>query len=150
MRQRHEPLLPGEAQREHVGRQRRAQQFARDAAGVHEMGGLARRLANGFLDAGGGQGKIGVAGEVAGIGLRHVHDHAGMAVAHGGQHLLHAGDHEVAAQHQISLPRRDADGVDILRAASDLHMAEDRPALLGDAGHVDDARALAFQMGRHA
>ena len=44
----------------------------------------------------------------------------------------------------------DADGVDLLRRIGDADMAVDRAALLREAGHVDDAGALAFQMRGHA
>src|SRR5262249_49698277 len=47
-------------------------------------------------------------------------------------------------------PRRDADGVDILRALGNAHMTEDRASLLREAGHVDHSNALAFEMGGHA
>src|SRR5262249_59371915 len=46
--------------------------------------------------------------------------------------------------------RRDADGVDILRALGYAHVTEDRAPLLRQAGHVDDTNALALEMGRHA
>ena len=45
---------------------------------------------------------------------------------------------------------RDADGVDVLGPLGDAHVAVDRAALLGEAGHVDDAGRLAFKVRRHA
>ena len=47
-------------------------------------------------------------------------------------------------------PRGDADGVDIVRRVGDADVAVDRAALLREAGHVDDADALALEMRRHA
>ena len=73
-----------------------------------------------------------------------------MAGLDGAEHLLVAGDHDVAAEHQIGAGRRHADGVDVLRRVGDADVAVDGAALLREAGHVDDADALAFQMRRHA
>ena len=66
------------------------------------------------------------------------------------QHLLGADHDDVAAQHQIGALRRDADGVDVFERIGDADVAVDRAALLREAGHVDDADTLAFQMRRHA
>ena len=66
------------------------------------------------------------------------------------QHLLVAGDHDVAAEHEIGAAGGDADGVDVVRLVRDADVAVDRAALLREAGHVDDADALAFEMRRHA
>ena len=73
-----------------------------------------------------------------------------MARLDGAEHLLVAGDHAVAAKYQIGAGRRHADGVDLLRRVGDADVAVDGAALLREAGHVDDAGALAFQMRRHA
>ncbi len=40
--------------------------------------------------------------------------------------------------------------MDVLRLVGDADVAVDRAALLREAGHVDDADALAFEMRRHA
>ena len=69
---------------------------------------------------------------------------------HGAEHLLVADHDDVAAEHQIGAAGGDADGVDVLRRLGDADMAVDRAALLREAGHVDDADALAFEMRRHA
>ena len=98
----------------------------------------------------GRQREVGVAGEVARQELRRVDDHRGLAGLHRRQHLLVAGHDDVAAEHQIGAAGRDADGVDVLGPLGDAHVAVDRAALLGEAGHVDDADALAFEMRRHA
>ena len=105
---------------------------------------------DGALDARGGQREIGVAGEIARQELGGVDDETGRAAAHGGEHLLGAGDDEVAAEHEIGIARRDPDRVDVLLALREAHMAVDRAALLGEAGHVDHAAALVLEMGRHA
>ena len=49
-----------------------------------------------------------------------------------------------------ALAGRDADGVDVLGRSGDADVAVHRAALLREAGHVDDADALAFEMRRHA
>ena len=56
----------------------------------------------------------------------------------------------VAAEHQVGAARRDADGVDVVGLVGDADVAGDRAALLREAGHVDDADALAFEMRGHA
>ena len=97
----------------------------------------------------GRQREVGVAGEVARQELRGVDDHRGAGL-HRRQHLLVAGHHDVAAEHQVGAAGRDADGVDVLGPLGDPHVAVDRAALLREAGHVDDADALALEMRRHA
>src|SRR6185312_1618987 len=44
----------------------------------------------------------------------------------------------------------DADGMDILGPLGDAQMAVDRAAFLREAGHIENARALALQMRGHA
>src|SRR5207244_7580791 len=58
--------------------------------------------------------------------------------------------HHVAAEYEIALAGRNANGVDILRALGDTDMAVDRAALLREAGLIDDADTLAFEVRRHA
>src|SRR5205814_209030 len=53
-------------------------------------------------------------------------------------------------EHQVSPAGRDPDGMDVLGPLGDPHVAVDRAALLREAGHVDDADALALEMRRHA
>ena len=110
----------------------------------------ARRGRDRALEALGRQREIGIAGEVARQELGGVDDHRGLAGLHRRQHLLVAGDDDVAAEHEVGAARRDADGVDVLGTLGDPHVAVDRAALLREAGHVDDADALAFEMRRHA
>ena len=57
---------------------------------------------------------------------------------------------DVAAEHQVGAAGGDADGVDVVRRIGDADVAVDRAALLREAGHVDDAGALAFEMRGHA
>ena len=64
--------------------------------------------------------------------------------------LLVARHHDVAAEHQIGAVRGDADGVDVLGLLGDADVAVHRAALLREAGHVEHADALAFEMRRHA
>ena len=99
----------------------------------------------------GRQREVGVAGEIAGQDLGGVDHHRGRAGLHGGQHLLVAGDHDVAAEHEIGA-RRAATRMAWMSSGllGDADVAVDRAALLREAGHVDDADALAFEMRRHA
>ena len=73
-----------------------------------------------------------------------------LAVLDRGEHLLVAGHHDVAAEHEIGAAGRNPDGVDVLRPLGDAHVAVDRAALLREARHVEHADALALEMGRHA
>ncbi len=66
------------------------------------------------------------------------------------EHLLVAGHHDVAAEHEIGTARGDADGMDVLGPVRNADVACHRAALLGEPGHVDDADRLAFEMRRHA
>src|SRR5215203_5459132 len=95
-----------------------------------------------------GQRIVGIAGEVAGQELRGVDDH-GRAGLHGRQHLLVARHDDIPAEYKVGATGRNADGVDILGPLGDPHVAVDRAALLGEAGHVDDADALALEMRGH-
>ena len=150
-RQRQAAGLKREAEHEHVRRdgiakQRHGQRIGIDEADIFRAGGLG----DGALDALHRQREIRVAGEVAGHDLRRVDHHLRRALAHRGEHLLGAGDNQVAAQHQACRASRNADGFDILRRCGDLHMRGHRAALLRQPGHVDHAAALALEMRRHA
>src|SRR6185312_5568166 len=57
---------------------------------------------------------------------------------------------DVAAEHEVGAGRSDTDGVNVVCAVGDANVAVDRAALLREAGHVDDADALAFKMRGHA
>src|SRR6185437_17141246 len=61
-----------------------------------------------------------------------------------------SGHHAVAAKHEIGAAGSDTNGVNFIRCIGDSDVAVDRAALLREAGHVDDAGALAFQMRGHA
>ena len=82
----------------------------------------------------GRQREVGIAGEVAGQDLGGVDHHRGAAELRGRQHLLVADHHHVAAEHEVALARRDADGVDVLGLLGDADVAVDRAALLREAG----------------
>jgi hypothetical protein len=71
---------------------RRIDEMRLVAAGVGE---------DGALEPFGRQREIGVAGEIAGQELGEVDDHLGHAVLDRGQHLLVAGHHHVAAEHEV-------------------------------------------------
>ena len=124
--------------------------FASRVASMKWHFSLARGRHDRALEPLGRQREVGVAGEVAGQEFGEIDDHVGQAGLHGGQHLLAAGHHDVAAEHEFGAAGRNADGVDVLRPVGDAHVAVDRPALLREAGHVDDADALAFEMRGHA
>ena len=59
-------------------------------------------------------------------------------------------DHDVAAEQHPRPAGGDAHGVDVFRALGDADMAEDRAALLREAGHVEHRAALALDMRGHA
>ena len=105
---------------------------------------------DGALEPLGRQRIVGVAGEIAGQEFGGIDHDAGVPRLDGAQHLLVADHDAVAAEHQIGAAGGDADGVDFLRRIGDADVAVDRAALLREAGHVDDADALAFQMRGHA
>ena len=149
-RQRDRAELIGIADEENVGADRIAEQRVRKPRGVDEMaliaaGGGHERA----LEPLGRQREIGIACEVAGQEFGEIDDHLGEAGLRRRQHLLAAGHHDVAAEHELGAAGRHADGVDVLRPLGNAHVAVDRPALLREAGHVDDADALAFEMRRH-
>ncbi len=60
-----------------------------------------------------GQREIGVAGEFAGQEFGRVDHHLGRAVLDRGENLARAGNHDVAAEHEIGAARGDADGVNL-------------------------------------
>ena len=66
----------------------------------------ARRRLDRALEALGRQREIGVAGEVARHHLGGVHHERRLPLLHGGQHLLGAGDDEIAAEHEMRRFRR--------------------------------------------
>src|ERR1700730_10039266 len=148
--ERHEAFLPSVAEHEHIRGDRIAEQGGCDAGCVDKVdvfpGGLAYRP----FDALRVERKIGIMSKIAGEIFRRVHDNSSLVLAHGGEHLLRAGDDEIAAEHQISFAGGDPDRVNIIRSRADLDMAVDGAALLRQAGHVDRAAALAFEMRRHA
>ena len=150
-RQRDRAELIGIADQEHIGAERLPEQRGREPRGVDEM----RLVAAGIGDDGplqplGRQREIGIAGEFAGQKLGGVDDHLGRAVLDRRKHLARAGDHDVAAEHQIGAPGRDADRVDVFGLLGEADVAEHRAALLREPGHVEHADAAAFEMRGHA
>ena len=105
---------------------------------------------DGALEALGRQRIVGIAGEVARQEFGGIDDDAGVARFDGAQHFLGAGDDAVAAEHEIGAAGGDADGVNFFRRIGDADVAVHRAALLREAGHVDHAGALAFEMRGHA
>ena len=149
--QRHVTLLERIAEHEHVGRDGVAEDRRRHRGGVHEGDAVAAgRRQDGAPDALGRQREIGIAGEVAGQDLGRVDDKRRAPLLDGGEHPLGAGDDEIAAEDEMRRAGGDADGVDVVRRMGEAHVAVDGAALLGKAGHIDHAAALALEMRRHA
>ena len=105
---------------------------------------------DGALESLGGERIVGIAGEIAGQKLGGVDEHLGIAGLDSAEHFLAADHHDIAADDEIGAAGGDADGVDVVGRIGDADMAVDRAALLRQAGHIDDADALAFQMRGHA
>ena len=150
-RQRHRSELIGVADEEHVGADRLAEQGGGNARGVDEMRVVAAGIGqDGPLQPLARQREIGVAGEFARQKFGGVDHHRGGAVLDGGEHLARAGDHDVAAEHEIGAAGGDADRVNFFRIFGNAHVAEHRAALLRQPGHVEHADAAAFEVRRHA
>ena len=127
------------------------EQRGREPRGIDEMGvARGRRRPDGAFQPFGRQREIGIARELARQEFGRVDDHGGSAMLGRRQHLACAGHDNIAAEHQIGAPGRDADGVDVFRLLGNADVAVDRAALLREARHVEDADALAFEMRRHA
>src|SRR5690349_21666774 len=97
---------------------------------------------DGALEPFGRQREVGVAGEFAGQEFGGVDHHLGRAVLDRSKHLARAGDHDVAAEHEIGAAGSDADRVDRVGSFGEADIAEYRAALLRQAGHVEHADAL--------
>ena len=63
--------------------------------------------------------------------------------------FLGARHNHVATDDEIGAAGRHADGVNVFRPVGDTDVAVDRPALLREAGHIDDADTLPFKMRGH-
>ena len=159
----HQPLLPGDAQHEHVGRDGIAHQRRGEPGGVEEGGAVGAHRIDHLVFHGLGR-EFGVAEtvEIARAGLlgHGAHKLAGdrrVAVDHGmgapelhlGQRLVADRDHDVAADDGIGLAGGDARRPELVGCAGDPHMRPDRTALLGQTRHVEGGDALALEMGRH-
>jgi len=120
------------AEHEHVGAERLAEQRGGKPGSIDEM--AVRRTGerdDRALEPLDRQRKFGIAGEFAGQHFGEVDDHGGGAGLHGRQHLLVAGDHHVAADHEVGAARRDADRVNVLRLVGEPDVARNGTAHSG-------------------
>ncbi len=145
-------MLEGEAQHEHVGAERIAEQRGSACAwrrrNARCSSPAASRIA--FFSRSTGSEKSADRAKSPGMISAVLATKMVWLFADGRKHLLGAGHDEVAAEHEVGLAGRDADRVDLVRRPGDADMAEHGAALLGEAGHVDHAAALAFEMRGHA
>ena len=146
---RHEAHLPGRAHQHDVGKDSIPHQPFRGDVGVEPQhvavahGAADQRLAP--RDA-----KVGVAvqDQIAGRHLGPVqHDPGAVAIVD--RRLGRRTHHRVAADHGISVATLDADLVDRVGRAADADVTQHGPELLREAGEVEDARPLSFQMRGH-
>ena len=148
--ERDEAGLPGGAEHEHVGVDGVAEELLGKAGGVEDVQGfLAEAGAKRQRQPVGGKLEAAVAGEVAGDDLVGVEDGAGAAAGHEAEGLGAGGGDEVAADQRVGLADRHADGGDGGRGLGDAAVDVDRAALLGEAGHLHLAGALALEVGGH-
>jgi hypothetical protein len=148
---RDQTLLPGEAKHEQIGRDRIAKQRRRQSCRFDRIGGLgADHLADDVDQLAAPDPEVRIMGKVAGDCGVGVDDDPGYARLHLRQHLAAGGDDEITTEDQVGLAGGDADGIKILGLARDTDMRRHRAALLRQPGLVEDADALALDMGRHA
>ena len=151
-RQRQGAELIGVAEHEHVGADRIAEQRGGQAV-RHRRNGCCSRPAwpvIARLSRSVGSEKSALRVKSPGRNSAVLTTTLGVARLDRAQHLLAADDDDVAAEHQVGAAGGDADGVDVVGRVGDADVAVDRAALLREAGHVDDADALAFEMRGHA
>ncbi len=142
--------LPGGAEHQHVGVDGVAEELFGEAGGVEDAEGVvAEAGAQREGEAVGGEVEAAVAGEVAGDDLVGVEDGAGAAAGHEAEGLGAGGGDEVAADQRVGLADGDADGGDGGGGLGDAAVDVDRAALLGEAGHLHLAGALALEVGGH-
>ena len=150
-RKRHQSLLPGVAEHEEIGGDGIAHQRGGELGRIHlEWRFAIQRGAYRRDDVGRRELHVRPRGERAGhrfVGIEH---DGGAARAHFRQRPIVVHHHHVATQHQIGLTCRDAHGVDVVGRFGDADVRRDRAALLRQAGLVQHARALGFQMPGHA
>ena len=144
-------LLIGIPEHKQVAGDAVAEQAGGQAGGVDEVGlvrahRLEQRLAHGRP----GHLGIRVAGELGGGRLMAVDHRMGDLVVELGQGFLAGGDHQVAAEQQVGLAGGDAHGEDVILLGGDADMGHHRAELLRQAGLVEHAAALAFQVRGHA
>ena len=66
------------------------------------------------------------------------------------RHFFGARNNDVATNHEVRAAGGDTNGVNFLGRVGDADMAVNGAAFLREAGHVDDADTLAFEMRCHA
>ena len=81
---------------------------------------------------------------------RRVDERLGHAFLHLRERLRADTGQDVAGEHELRFASGDARRVELLRRVGDAHVRHDGAVLLREAGHVEHAAALAFQMRRHA
>ena len=144
---RHQALLVGKAQEEHVRGDRVPEQAHRVVVGIE---GIDPAAAHAFADrveqGRAGNLEVGVLGELARDHLVGRHDHRRLVGGDRFKNLVGGGNDEVAAEHDIGAADADADRLDVLGPVGELEVTGDRAALLGKAGHVDRAEALALDV----
>ncbi len=149
-RDRHEALLPGAAEHEHVAGDRVTQQFGCKLGRFEKIRPVAADdFCDGLVQFVAWKRHIGIAGEIACDRLVTVHDGTGRAGRDFGKRVETGRGDDIAAQHHIGAARRDPHRVQIFRTICDPDMGEHGTALLRQANHVQHRTALAFDMGRH-
>ena len=150
-RNRHQALLPGIAEQQHVGEQGIAHQARRQVLGVEEAD---RAGAKGVLElplqAGLRELPVAVTREFGGRRRAAADDGARAPFEHLRQSLGAGADHQVAAEDGIGFAGGNARSVDVLRAVGDAQVGEHGAVLLRQAGHVEHRDALAIEVGGHA
>ena len=145
---RDQPALPGAAEHHHVGIDRIAHRDPRQLRGIEQRQVLLEPRLQRQRQPVGGNGELGVAGEIAGDDLVAVDHRAAAPGRHQSQGLGPGADHQVAADQRISLAGGHADRADILGFLGDATMDVHRAALLRQPGHLHHAGALAVDLRR--
>ena len=94
--------------------------------------------------------EVGVAREIG----RHDQGCVDQSLGHAALHLrggfvAHAGQ-DVAGQDQLGFTGGDSRRMKLIGTIGDPHVRDDRAILLGEAGHVENRHALAFEVRGHA
>ncbi|KAG1313966.1 hypothetical protein G6F62_014005 [Rhizopus arrhizus] len=151
LRQRHAAALPRIAQHEHVRQDAVAEQGQRGFVRVDGgRVGFARRVADLGQQRFGAHGGIGVAREVGDRGHVRVDGDLGVPAAQRAQRIRRHRGHRVAQDGGVGLLPVQAHGAGGGASGRQADMADDRTALLRQAGHVQHGDALAFDVGGRA